>query len=142
MSNKNLRVARLIFSSDYMHMANDKNVSKTIIIPPKTINANVATAYGYVDVTLPVPAGSISRSIIEYKGVNASTSSYMLSNGSLTVLESFQKFFRWEIFWYRINATQVRFAYYIIRYPNTTSRAITTPSLTFTIHQQYLKAPS
>ena len=44
MSTKNLRVSRLIFSSDYLHMANAGKTSKTITIPATSMAADERNA--------------------------------------------------------------------------------------------------
>lgn len=140
MSTKNLRVPRLIFSSDYLHMANAGKTSKTITIPATAIPANDSTAYGYIDVDFPTPNGSIVSTIVQYKGTTVSDPSYVLSNGSFTVEEMYDDIFYWRIFWHRQNDQKIRVEYYIIRLA--TGWAMTAPALTFTLHQQYLKAPN
>ena len=69
-----------------------------------------------------------------------SSPSYVLSNGSFTVEETYDNIFRWLVFWERLNDQKIRVNYYILRYE--TGWAFTAPALTFTLHQQYLKAPN
>lgn len=140
MSTKSIREPRMIFSSDYMHMAEAGEFSKIVTIPAMTIAAGVRTANGYVDVDMPTPKGAISRSIVAYQGTNMSSPSYVLSNGSLTVSEVFSGHFYWQIFWARKSDQKIRVYYYVIRL--NTAKSVNVPSLTFTIIQQYLKAPN
>ena len=65
---------------------------------------------------------------------------YVLSNGSFRVEEMYDGVFYWDIFWNRVDDQRVRVNYYIIRMA--TGWAINVPSLTFTLIQQYLKAPN
>ena len=140
MSTKNLRVPRFIFSSDYLHMANAGKTSKTITIPATAMAADERNAWGHIDVDFPTPNGSIVSTIVQYKGTTVSDPSYVLSNGSFTVEETYDDIFRWLVFWERLNDQKIRVNYYILRYA--TGWAFTAPALTFTLHQQYLKAPN
>lgn len=140
MSTKNIREPRFIFSSDYLHMANAGKASKTITIPATAMAADVRNEWGHIDVDLPTPNGSIVSTIVQYKGASVPNPSYALSSGSFTVNEDFDNGFRWQILWYRLNDQKIRVEYYIFRYE--TGWAFTTPALTFTLHQQYLKAPN
>lgn len=140
MSTKSIREPRMIFSSDYMHMAEAGELSKIVTIPAMAIAAGVRTANGYIDVDMPTPKGAISRSIVAYQGANVSSPSYVLSNGSLRVNEVFRGYFYWQIFWARQSDQKIRVYYYVIRL--NTANSVNVPSLTFTIIQQYLKAPN
>lgn len=140
MSTKNIREPRFIFSSDYLHMANAGKASKTITIPATAMAADVRNEWGHIDVDFPTPNGSIVSTIVQYKGATMSYPSYMLSNGSFEVRELFDNDFRWLVFWYRLNDQKIRVEYYILRFE--TGWAFTAPALTFTLHQQYLKAPN
>lgn len=140
MSTKNIREPRFIFSSDYLHMANAGKASKTITIPATAMDADVRNEWGHIDVDFPTPNGSIVSTIVQYKGATMSYPSYMLSNGSFEVRELFDNDFRWLVFWYRLNDQKIRIEYYILRFE--TGWAFTAPALTFTLHQQYLKAPN
>ena len=121
-------------------MAEAGELSKIVTIPAMTIAAGTRTANGYVDVDMPTPKGAISRSIVAYQGTNMSSPSYVLSNGSLRVNEVFSGYFYWQIFWARQSDQKIRVYYYVIRL--NTVNSVNVPSLTFTIIQQYLKAPN
>jgi hypothetical protein len=140
MSTKNIREPRFIFSSDYLHMANAGKASKTITIPATAMAADVRNEWGHIDVDFPTPNGSIVSTIVQYKGASMSSPSYVLSNGSFEVRELFDNDFRWLVFWYRLNDQKIRVEYYILRFE--TGWAFTAPALTFTLRQQYLKAPN
>lgn len=140
MSTKNIREPRFIFSTDYLHLAEAGTTSKIITIPAMTISANDSTANGYIDVDFPTPNGAITRSIVSYQGTTSSAPSYVLSNGSFRVEEMYDDMFYWDIFWHRLNDQKIRVEYYVIRLA--TGWAINVPALTFTLIQQYLKAPN
>lgn len=140
MSTKSIREHRMIFSSDYMHMAEAGELSRMVTIPAMTIAAGIRTANGYVDVDMPTPKGAISCSIVAYQGAKMSSPSYVLSNGSIRVNEVFGGHFYWQIFWARQSDQKIRVYYYVIRL--NTANSVNVPSLTFTIIQQYLKAPN
>lgn len=69
-----------------------------------------------------------------------SSPSYVLTNGGFTVEEMYDDIFYWQIFWYRKNDQQIRVEYYIIRLA--TGWTVNVPALTFSLTQQYLKAPN
>ena len=140
MSTKNIREPRMLFSTDYMHLAEAGKLSKTITLPPVSMGENDTTANGFVDVPLASPDGSIARTIVQYQGTNMDKPNYVLSNGSFRVEEMYDDVFYWEIFWNRINDQHIRVNYYIIRLA--TGWPVNVPSLTFTLIQQYLKAPN
>jgi hypothetical protein len=130
----------MLFSTDYMHLAEAGKLSKTITLPPVSMGENDTTANGFVDVPLASPDGSIARTIVQYQGTNMDKPNYVLSNGSFRVEEMYDDVFYWEIFWNRINDQHIRVNYYIIRLA--TGWPVNVPSLTFTLIQQYLKAPN
>lgn len=140
MSTKNIREPRMIFSTDYLHLAEAGKDSKVVTIPTVAMGADDQTANGFVDIVLPSPAGAISRTIVQYQGTNMDKPDYVLSNGSFRVEEMYDNVFYWEIFWNRVDDQRVRVNYYIIRMA--TGWAVNVPSLTFTLIQQYLKAPN
>ena len=130
----------MLFSTDYMHLAEAGKLSKTITLPPVSMGENDTAANGFVDVPLASPDGSIARTIVQYQGTNMDKPNYVLSNGSFRVEEMYDDVFYWEIFWNRINDQHIRVNYYIIRLA--TGWPVNVPSLTFTLIQQYLKAPN
>lgn len=140
MSTKNIREPRFIFSTDYLHLAEAGEITKNITIPALTMAANDGTANGYIDVDFPAPSGAIVRSIVGYQGSQMSSPSYVLTNGGFTVEEMYDDIFYWQIFWYRKNDQQIRVEYYIIRLA--TGWTVNVPALTFSLTQQYLKAPN
>lgn len=140
MSTKNIREPMMLFSTDYMHLAEAEKSSKTITLPPVYMAASDATAHGFVDVPLASPDGAIARTIVQYQGTNEDKPSYALSNGSFRVEEMWDDIFYWDIYWYRVNDQHIRVEYYVIRMA--TGWPVNVPSLTFTLIQQYLKAPN
>ena len=131
--------SHFLFSSDYGHIANFEQQKTYVTIPPEEFLAGLAIVTGTVDVPLPVPKGSIPRTIIEYQGVTMDDPSYVATNGSFQVEEMYDGVFLWQIFWHRKDNSSVRFEYTIRRYID--DIPYTTPSLTFAIIQQYLKLP-
>ena len=140
MSTKNIREPRMIFSTDYMHLSEDKKISKTIIIPAMYLPSDEGSTSGHIDVDIPSGNGSIARTIVQYQGSTMSAPNYVLSNGSFRVEEMYDDIFYWEIFWTRLNDQKIRVNYYIVRLA--TGWPVNVPALTFTLHQQYLKAPN
>lgn len=134
-----IRENRFLFSTDYMHIANFGQTKQVVSIPPVQMPADRPVDFGYVDVNLPVPQGSIPRTIIQFQGASMDTPSYVSTNGYFRIEEMWDNLFYWDIFWYRLDNSKVRFEYTIRRVA--TGWEITTPSLVFTVIQQYLKAP-
>ena len=133
------RESHFLFSSDYAHIANFGQKKVYVTIPPAEMPAGRSVEVGHVDVNLPIPSGSIPRTIVEYQGTEMPAASYVATNGSITIEEMYDGALYWVIFWHRIDNSTVRFEYTIRRYID--EEPYFTPSVTFGVMQQYLKLP-
>lgn len=137
---------RFIINTDYMTFARSGNYSKLVIIPSGYFNSTSTTANGEVDINIPAPKGSISRTSASYKGVDsgiditASSGSAIKVFGDVDLGSDVWTYLQWDIFWMRKDSKTLAVYWYVKR--DSTSSPDRYVSIPITLNVSYFFPPN